>query len=192
MLHGSIFSPPATLDELSYPADHRYILDQGPLPHVPSLPGLINPSSLDYQQLVLEQTALIFNNQQSLAADLDPDAQQYPYLSTQQYREPSDHLHFHKRPRLNAAIQMPRPCSDDLLAQDGREKAALGGQSDGGVSSSRKACLPFTGGGLSGWTSARISDWFASISMCPPFESQPCKFLALHVLPPREGSSGEC
>ena len=166
---------PAILDNLSLPVDHRYILDQGPLPYVlpPSSPlSLTRPEARQY---VLEQAALILN--QPVDALLDLGNQQYPYSS-----HPPQHLdqdtphHFSKKPRLSSSTPMPtQPYSD------GQEKSPVGppvGQPDAGMSPGRESHGLFPGTSIgSGWTGARLADCFASFSMCPPFDSSSCRSL---------------
>ncbi len=144
---------------------YQYILDQGPLPYMLPPSGFVD-LTLDNQH-VLEQAALILNR--PLDALLD--------FSNQPHLELNDHPHFHKRPRLDtgADIQMPALFSSSFSPEDGHEKAPLGGEPAAAVNDSRKPYALFPEKTLSsGWTGTRLADCFASFSMCPPFESQPC------------------
>ncbi len=145
--------------------DYQYILDQGHLPYMLPPSGFVD-LTLDNQH-VLEQAALILNR--PLDALLD--------FSNQQHLELTDQPHFHKRLRLDtgADIQMPALFSSAFSLEDGQEKLPLGGDPGAAVHGSRKAYAPFPERTLSsGWTGTRLADCFASFSMCPPFESQPC------------------
>jgi hypothetical protein len=119
--------------------------------------------------------------------DAQPDysSQQYPYPSNQEHPSLDTQHPFHKRPRLTQGIQMPAPYADGAPEQGGQEeKTPLGRQPDGGTNGVRRSYGLLPGRSLpSGWTGARLADCFASISMCPPFESEPGMFSASAVLP---------
>jgi hypothetical protein len=170
MFHGFPYPSSAGLDTLSLPADHRYILDQGPLPYVlppsSSYPGLILEN-----RFIFEPSAFLLN---------PPGAGTRLELDSQQDLDPVGQHHSFKKPRLNTSttFPMPSPSSDNFFPEGDQEKTSLGGQPGAGINGRRKPYEPFPESGpSSGWTGSRLADCFASFSMCPPFESQPCMTL---------------
>lgn len=165
MFPSSPYSFHAGPNTLSLPADHRYILDQTPLPYV------LPPSS--YSGLVVENRLIL----EPAAFFLNPVAGTPVELESQQDIDQIGQHHSYKKPRLNTSsiAPMPAPYSDDFFPPGGQEKTSLGGQPDAGINARRKPYELFPESGpSSGWTGSRLADCFASFSMCPPFETQPC------------------
>jgi hypothetical protein len=165
MFHGSPYSLPASLNTLSLPAEHRYILDQGPPPYV--LPPSGYPGLVLENRLILDPAAFLINPVAGTLLELD----------SQRDLDRIGQHHSYKKPRLNTSttVPMPAPYSDNLFPPGGQEKTSLGGQPGAGFNARCKPYEAFPEGGpSSGWTGSRLADCFASFSMCPPFESQSC------------------